>query len=524
MSNNLGRVETTASQNQKTVTLNESDGILDGAITDTFAHLVDDSDALAIAAIEMEGFFFQTLADDSPTPTSLVAVTVPAVERGVFVIVNNMTQDCTVGISAQPAVLPTVLVGELKLLICDGVNVYETFLGSADTVQVQPPYMGAVGTRSTTQSLSVITTWTPFLWDLEDFDTDGFHDTVSVTERMTIPSGLNITKVKLITQIEFLSIAVGGTDEVAIRIEHFNSADVSQGVVAGNFPGTEGGFPNRVWTATSKTVEVADGDYFVAQYFINQTETLTETNSYFDIMVVDRNVPLFPGHHGALVNINSTQSINNATATAIAWDAEVYDHPAGQNQFWLGFNATITTDFATDDRVDLTAHGMQTADGPFQFTTTTTLPAGLSVATDYWAIRVSDNEFEVATSIANAIAGTQVDITDNGTGTHTIDREKRLVVPQGVTQVRLSAAIEFVANTTGDRRLEITKNGAVVIGGGAHAQKSPTVAALLGTNSATLAVAPGDFFELEVEQNSSGNLNLLNANSKTWFSIEEVRS
>ena len=55
-----------------------------------------------------------------------------------------------------------------------------------------------------------------------------------------------------------------------------------------------------------------------------------------------------------------------------------------------------------------------------QFTTTTTLPAGLSLATDYWLVRQSSTTAKVATSYANAIAGTTVDITDAGTGTHTL--------------------------------------------------------------------------------------------------------
>ncbi len=55
-----------------------------------------------------------------------------------------------------------------------------------------------------------------------------------------------------------------------------------------------------------------------------------------------------------------------------------------------------------------------------RLTTTTTLPGGLSLATDYYVIRVSDTTFELATSYANAIAGTQINITDAGTGTHTV--------------------------------------------------------------------------------------------------------
>jgi hypothetical protein len=55
-----------------------------------------------------------------------------------------------------------------------------------------------------------------------------------------------------------------------------------------------------------------------------------------------------------------------------------------------------------------------------RFTTTTTLPAGLSLATDYWLVRQSSTTAKVASSFANALAGTTIDITDAGTGTHTL--------------------------------------------------------------------------------------------------------
>lgn len=55
-----------------------------------------------------------------------------------------------------------------------------------------------------------------------------------------------------------------------------------------------------------------------------------------------------------------------------------------------------------------------------RFTTTTTLPTGLSLNTDYWLVRQSATTAKVATSFANAIAGTVVAFTDAGTGTHTL--------------------------------------------------------------------------------------------------------
>jgi hypothetical protein len=55
-----------------------------------------------------------------------------------------------------------------------------------------------------------------------------------------------------------------------------------------------------------------------------------------------------------------------------------------------------------------------------RLTTTTTLPAPLATATDYYVIKITDTTFKLATSYANAIAGTSINITTTGTGTHTL--------------------------------------------------------------------------------------------------------
>ena len=68
--------------------------------------------------------------------------------------------------------------------------------------------------------------------------------------------------------------------------------------------------------------------------------------------------------------------------------------------------ANIPSNILTGTRVRLTTSG--------------TLPAGLATATDYYVIRISNSTFELASSYANSIAGTQINITDAGTGTHTV--------------------------------------------------------------------------------------------------------
>lgn len=55
-----------------------------------------------------------------------------------------------------------------------------------------------------------------------------------------------------------------------------------------------------------------------------------------------------------------------------------------------------------------------------RFTTTTTLPTGLALDTDYWLIRVSATTARVAASYADYVAGVAIAYTDAGTGTHTM--------------------------------------------------------------------------------------------------------
>ncbi len=68
-----------------------------------------------------------------------------------------------------------------------------------------------------------------------------------------------------------------------------------------------------------------------------------------------------------------------------------------------------------------TAHGLQTGDGPVQVSNAGgALPTGLAAATDYWVIKVTANTFKLATSFLNAMAGTNLLISTDGTGTQTL--------------------------------------------------------------------------------------------------------
>lgn len=71
---------------------------------------------------------------------------------------------------------------------------------------------------------------------------------------------------------------------------------------------------------------------------------------------------------------------------------------------------------STTNVVTVAAHGGLTGDLG-QITTTGNLPHGLSLLTNYWLIKTGDNTFKFASSAANALLGTAVDITED---THTL--------------------------------------------------------------------------------------------------------
>lgn len=110
--------------------------------------------------------------------------------------------------------------------------------------------------------------------------------------------------------------------------------------------------------------------------------------------------------------------------TNVAGFREIWEYPdlGVTNTASIEFTATAGTDLITT----ASAHGYTTGTVVRVATSAADLPAGLSAATNYYVIRVSDTTFKVGSSLANALAGTVVDITDAGTGTHTVSGYENL--------------------------------------------------------------------------------------------------
>jgi hypothetical protein len=89
--------------------------------------------------------------------------------------------------------------------------------------------------------------------------------------------------------------------------------------------------------------------------------------------------------------------------------------------------AFASTDVNTGaDVITKTAHGMPTGAGPFRFATTGALPTGTGIAVDtnVWIIAPTADTYKLATSKANALAGTAIDITAAGSGSSTLIRAR----------------------------------------------------------------------------------------------------
>lgn len=82
--------------------------------------------------------------------------------------------------------------------------------------------------------------------------------------------------------------------------------------------------------------------------------------------------------------------------------------------------AFTSADVSTgSDTITITAHGLLTGT-KVTLTTSGVLPTGLAVLTDYYVIAASANTIKLATSQANALAGTAIDISGAGSGSSTV--------------------------------------------------------------------------------------------------------
>lgn len=118
----------------------------------------------------------------------------------------------------------------------------------------------------------------------------------------------------------------------------------------------------------------------------------------------------------------SAEALRNARVNQIMGMMEV-----GTNGIPLNNDSGQTFTAATTGIITATAHGLLTGDQVI-VASATTLPAGLAAATYYYFSKIDADTGKLCPTLADAVAGTNfVNITDTGTGVHTIYLKTNLV-------------------------------------------------------------------------------------------------
>lgn len=113
------------------------------------------------------------------------------------------------------------------------------------------------------------------------------------------------------------------------------------------------------------------------------------------------------------------------------------------------------TDISTaNGNITESSHGYETGDVG-QLTTSGSLPTGFSLSTNYYVIKIDTNTYRLATSLANAQAGTQVIPTAVGSGNQTFTLTTNTYVAS-----KLAAAVN--AHSTLSKIVVASYSGAVV--------------------------------------------------------------
>lgn len=137
-----------------------------------------------------------------------------------------------------------------------------------------------------------------------------------------------------------------------------------------------------------------------------------------------------------------------------------------------GFTTTVTVSGSTFT----TASTHPWVDGHrIRLSSTAQIPAPLTVGTDYYVIRLSGTTFQLATTLANAIAGTEITLNDAGSGTIT-STEQALSAADPI-EVLVSRELDHASYT---RKL-VTGVGAGVAGSTAAEKTAIVTYSVTGT-------------------------------------------
>jgi len=166
---------------------------------------------------------------------------------------------------------------------------------------------GFIGAKARWESgtLSALGSYVPVdLNGAEEFDTDGFHSSVTNPSRMTIPAGLG-------GKYLVLGSFYGA------NVQHYTSVRTNGSAIRGSY-GVSG---DDGISATSHVLDLVAGDYVELVVNANTTNTINEAT----LTVIKLDAGRVGSGVGAILRHSTTQSIANNTFTALNMDTEEED-------------------------------------------------------------------------------------------------------------------------------------------------------------------------------------------------------
>ncbi len=172
--------------------------------------------------------------------------------------------------------------------------------------------------------------------------------------------------------------------------------------------------------ATCSSHGYSNGEPIVVTSSTTLPAPLAESTEYY-VIYVDANTFQIAETYGDAVDGVAIDLTDTGTGTH-----SVYAKGGGANCYlWADYSNSDSQDFATTDVntgtdiITITGHGLECGQRII-FTSSGSLPAGLSPSTRYYASVVDDDTFGVSTSWSNARSAVLIDLTDVGSGTHTL--------------------------------------------------------------------------------------------------------
>ena len=162
-------------------------------------------------------------------------------------------------------------------------------------VTVTPPFRGAIVRPAADETGADYTVDAVLSFDEEDFDSDGFHDNATNNSRLTIPTGLGITKVRVGAQLTTdLMATISALRFRVVSTPGNEAANIGLELDSGNVSTTDQTRLNLI----SPAIDVSDTDYF--ELFLrvlgDADFTIQHAATMFWIEVVETDENAFPPH------------------------------------------------------------------------------------------------------------------------------------------------------------------------------------------------------------------------------------